>query len=41
VWKHVTHDRIGVRVGVSGPDDRKAKALAAQHRLQKLRYSTA
>jgi hypothetical protein len=29
------HDRIG-RVGVSGPDDLKAKALAALHRLQKL-----
>ena len=29
------HDRIG-RVGVSGPDDLKAKALAALHRLQRL-----
>src|SRR5919201_605719 len=35
VWKHVKHDRIG-RVGVSSPDDLKAKALAALHRLQKL-----
>jgi transposase len=35
VWKHVKHDRIG-RVGGSGPDDLKAKALAALHRLQKL-----
>jgi transposase len=35
VWKHVKHDRIG-RAGVSGPDDLKAKALAALHRLQKL-----
>jgi transposase len=35
VWKHVEHDRIG-RAGVSGPDDLKAKALAALHRLQKL-----
>jgi hypothetical protein len=29
------HDRID-RAGVSGPDDLKAKALAALHRLQKL-----
>ena len=29
------HDRIG-RAGVSSPDDLKAKALAALHRLQKL-----
>jgi hypothetical protein len=29
------HDRIG-RAGVNGPDDLKAKALAALHRLQKL-----
>ena len=29
------HDRIG-RAGVSGPEDLKAKALAALHRLQKL-----
>jgi len=29
------HDRIG-RAGVSGPDDLKAKALAALHRLQRL-----
>jgi hypothetical protein len=29
------HDRIG-RVGVTGPKDLKAKALAALHRLQKL-----
>ena len=35
VWKHVKHDHIG-RVGVSSPDDLKAKALAALHRLQKL-----
>jgi transposase len=35
VWKHVKHDRIG-RVGVSSPNDLKAKALAALHRLQKL-----
>ena len=35
VWKHVKHDRIG-RAGVSGPDDLKAKALAALQRLQRL-----
>ena len=35
VWKHVKHDRIG-RAGVSGPEDLKAKALAALHRLQRL-----
>jgi transposase len=35
VWKQVKHDRIG-RTGVTGPDDLKAKALAALHRLQKL-----
>jgi transposase len=37
VWvgKHVKHDRIG-RAGVNGPEDLKAKALAALHRLQKL-----
>jgi transposase len=35
VWKNVKHDRIG-RAGVSGPEDLKAKALAALHRLQKL-----
>jgi transposase len=35
VWKHIKRDRIG-RAGVSGPDDLKAKALAALHRLQKL-----
>src|SRR5829696_2767928 len=35
VWKHVKHDRIG-RAGVVGPEDLKAKALAALHRLQKL-----
>jgi len=35
VWKNMKHDRIG-RAGVSGPDDLKAKALAALHRLQKL-----
>ena len=29
------HDRIG-RAGVSGPEDLKAKALAALHRLQRL-----
>jgi hypothetical protein len=29
------HDRVG-RAGVSGPEDLKAKALAALHRLQKL-----
>jgi hypothetical protein len=33
VWKHVRHDRLG-RAGVSGPEDLKAKALAALHRLQ-------
>jgi transposase len=35
VWKHVKHDRIG-RAGVTGPEELKAKALAALHRLQKL-----
>jgi transposase len=35
VWKHIKHDRIG-RAGVNGPEDLKAKALAALHRLQKL-----
>jgi transposase len=35
VWKHVKHDRLG-RAGVTGPEDLKAKALAALHRLQKL-----
>jgi transposase len=35
VWKNIKHDRIG-RAGVSGPEDLKAKALAALHRLQKL-----
>jgi transposase len=35
VWKHVKHDRIG-RAGVGGPEDLKAKVLAALHRLQKL-----
>jgi transposase len=35
VWKNIKHDRIG-RVGVSSPDDLKAKALAALHRLQRL-----
>jgi transposase len=35
MWKHVKHDRIG-RAGVTSPGDRKAKALAALHRLQKL-----
>jgi transposase len=35
VWKHVKHDRVG-RAGVSDPEDLKAKALAALHRLQKL-----
>jgi hypothetical protein len=34
-WKQVKHDRIG-RAGVSGPEDLKAKALAALHRLQRL-----
>jgi transposase len=34
-WKHVKHDRIG-RVGVTGPGELKAKALAALHRLQRL-----
>jgi hypothetical protein len=29
------HDRVG-RAGVSGPEDRTARALAALHRLQKL-----
>jgi len=32
---HVKHDRIG-RAGVTSPDDLKAKALAALHRLQRL-----
>jgi transposase len=36
VWKHVKHDRIG-RAGVTGPDDLKAKALAALHRLRSCR----
>ena len=35
VWKNIKHDRIG-RAGVSGPDDLKAKALAALYRLQRL-----
>jgi transposase len=35
VWKHVKHDRIG-RAGVISPEDLKAKALAALHRLQQL-----
>ena len=35
VWKNTKHDRIG-RAGVSSPDDLKAKALAALHRLQRL-----
>lgn len=35
VWKNVKADRIG-RAGVTGPDDLKAKALSALHRLQKL-----
>jgi transposase len=35
VWKNSKHDRIG-RAGVSGPEDLKAKALAALHRLQPL-----
>jgi hypothetical protein len=35
VGKHVRHDRLG-RAGVTGPEDLKAKALAALHRLQKL-----
>jgi transposase len=35
VWKNIKHDRIG-RAGVSGPDDLKARALAALHRLQRL-----
>jgi transposase len=35
VWKNIKHDRVG-RAGVSGPEDLKAKALAALHRLQKL-----
>jgi transposase len=35
VWKHVKHDRIG-RAGVNSPEDLKAKALAALHRLQRL-----
>ena len=34
-WKNLKHDRVG-RAGVSGPEDLKAKALAALHRLQKL-----
>jgi transposase len=39
VWKHVKHDRIG-RAGVTGPEDLKAKALAALHRLQRLPHLT-
>jgi hypothetical protein len=35
VWKSIKHDRIA-REGVRGPDDLKAKALAALHRLQRL-----
>jgi transposase len=35
VWKNIKHDRIG-RAGVTGPEDLKAKALAALHRLQRL-----
>jgi transposase len=35
VWKNVKHDRVG-RAGISGPEDLKAKALAALHRLQRL-----
>jgi transposase len=35
VWKNTKHDRVG-RAGVSGPEDLKAKALAALQRLQKL-----
>jgi hypothetical protein len=35
MWTHVKHDRIG-RAVINGPDDLKAKALAALHRLQKL-----
>jgi transposase len=37
VCKHVKHDRIG-RAGVTSPEDLKAKALAALHRLQKLAH---
>jgi hypothetical protein len=35
VGKHVKHDRLG-RAGGNSPEDLKAKALAALHRLQKL-----
>jgi transposase len=35
VWKNIKHDRIG-RAGVNRPEDLKAKALAALHRLQRL-----
>jgi transposase len=35
VWKNVKTDRVG-RAGVTGPEDLKAKALSALHRLQKL-----
>jgi transposase len=35
VWKNIKHDRIA-RAGASGPNDLKAKALAALHRLQQL-----
>jgi transposase len=35
VWKNIKHDRIG-RADVTSPDDLKAKALAALHRLQRL-----
>ena len=35
VWKHVKHDRTG-RAGITGPEDLKAKVLAALHRLQQL-----
>jgi transposase len=32
VWKNVKHDRVG-RIGVAGPDDLRAKAVAALRRL--------
>jgi transposase len=35
VWKNVKNDRVG-RIGVAGPDDLKAKAVAALRRLQRL-----
>jgi transposase len=39
VWKNIKHDWVG-RAGVSGPEDLKAKALAALYRLQSCRTSS-